>query len=49
MFDNFLLITIIIMAMWVGMLVLYLVTSRQQNSLQQNIEALRRRLDKSKQ
>ncbi len=49
MFDNLLLITIIIIAMWLGMLVYYLITSRQQSNLQQNIESLRSLLDKSEQ
>ncbi len=47
MFDNLLLITIVIIVMWLGMLVYYLTTSRQQGDLQQNIESLRRLLDKS--
>jgi len=47
MFDNILLITIVIIIMWLGMLIFYLSTSRQQGNLQQSLESLRRQLDKS--
>lgn len=46
MFDNLLLIAIVIMIMWVGVLAYYLITSRQQADLQKDIEFLREMLDK---
>ena len=45
MFENLLLIAIVIMIMWLGVMAYYLVTSRQQTDLQKNIESLRDRLD----
>jgi uncharacterized membrane-anchored protein YhcB (DUF1043 family) len=47
MLENLLLIAIVIMIMWVGALVYYLVTSRQQTDLQKNIESLREMLDET--
>ena len=47
MFDNFLLITIVIIVMWIAALVFYLVTSRGQGDLQDSIEKLSGMLDKS--
>jgi hypothetical protein len=45
MFENLLLIAVVIMILWVGILAYYLVTSRQQTDLQKNIESLREMLD----
>lgn len=47
MFENLLLIVVVIMIMWIGILAYYLVTSRQQADLQQDIESLREMLDES--
>ena len=47
MFENLLLIAIVIMIMWLGVMAYYLVTSRQQTDLQKNIESLRDRLDET--
>lgn len=45
MFENLLLIAVVIMIMWVGVLAYYLITSRQQTDLQKDIESLREMLD----
>ncbi len=45
MFENFLPVAIVIIVMWVGVVAYYLVTSRQQRDLQDNIESLREMLD----
>ena len=45
MFENLILIAVVIMIMWVGVLAYYLVTSRQQADLQKDIESLREMLD----
>ena len=45
MFENLLLIAVVIMILWVGILAYYLVTSRQQTDLQKNIESMREMLD----
>ena len=45
MFENLVLIAVIIMILWVGTLAYYLVTSRQQTDLQENIESLQTMLE----
>jgi preprotein translocase subunit YajC len=45
MFENLILIAVVIMIMWVGVLAYYLITSRQQADLQKDIESLREMLD----
>ncbi|MCP4426482.1 MAG: hypothetical protein GY803_18470 [Chloroflexi bacterium] len=47
MFDNFLLVAIVIIIMWVGALVYYLKTSSRQGDLQNSIETLREMLDRT--
>jgi hypothetical protein len=47
MFENLLLIAVVIMIMWVGALAYYLITSRQQTDLQKDIESLRNMLDEA--
>jgi preprotein translocase subunit YajC len=47
MFDNLVLIAVVIMILWIGVLAYYLVTSRQQKDLQEDIESLREMLDKT--
>ncbi len=47
MFENLLLIAIVIMIMWLGVMAYYLVTSRPQTDLQKNIESLRDMLDET--
>lgn len=48
MFGNLLLIAVVILIMWVGILAYYMITSRQQNDLQKDIENLREMLDEKK-
>lgn len=47
MFENLLLIAVVIMVLWVGVLAYYLITSRQQTDLQKDIESLRNMLDEA--
>lgn len=47
MFENLILIAVVIMILWVGTLAFYLVTSHQQTDLQENIESLQSMLDES--
>jgi len=45
MFDNLLLIAILVIVFWLSILIFYLYTSRQQQNLQADIETLRQMLD----
>ena len=45
MFENLVLIAVVIMILWVGALAYYLITSRQQSDLQENIESLQSMLE----
>ena len=47
MFDNLLLIAIVIIIMWVAVLAYYLFASNRQIDLQENIEALNKMLEQS--
>lgn len=47
MFENLLLIAVVMLIMWVGVLAYYLITSRQQTDLQKDIESLRNMLDEA--
>ena len=49
MFANLLVVTILIIVSWVAAAAYYLYTSRQHESLEQDIEALQALLDKSRQ
>lgn len=40
MFDNLMLVAVIAIILWIGIYAFYMVTSRQQRQLQQDIEAL---------
>jgi hypothetical protein len=46
MYDNLLIVTIIILALWLGATAYYLYTSRQQEGLEKDIAALHNQLDK---
>jgi hypothetical protein len=48
MFTNLLIITVLIIAFWMAATAFYLYTSRQQESLEKEIEAVQKLLDKSK-
>ena len=48
MFTNLLIITVLIIAFWMAATAFYLYTSRQQESLEKEIEAVQQLLDKSK-
>lgn len=45
MFENLVLIAVVIMILWVGALAFYLITSRRQTDLQKDIETLQKMLD----
>lgn len=48
MFDNLLAIAVIIIILWLITLALYFYSSRRQQNLQQEIEAVRKKLDQTK-
>lgn len=47
MFDNLVLVAIVIIVMWLGAMAYYYFVSRQQNELANEIEKLRAQLDES--
>ena len=47
MFDNLTVVAIITFILWLGILGIYLYSSRQQQALRQDIDALRQQLDHS--
>lgn len=49
MFSNLLLVTVIIFILWTVAMGYYLYTSRQQESLEEQVESLQELLDNSKQ
>jgi hypothetical protein len=46
MFDNLTLIVVLIILLWVGLFAFYIYTSRQQEHIGQEIDALNNKLDK---
>ncbi len=47
MYSNLLIVTAVIIALWLGATAYYLYTSRQHESLEQEIESLHEMLDKN--
>jgi hypothetical protein len=47
MFSNIMLVTVIIFLLWLGAMGFYLYSSRQQNSLEDQVEAVQSLLDDS--
>lgn len=47
MFENLLLLTILIFVLWLGAFAFYLFTSRQQKNIADEIERLQQKLDES--
>ena len=46
MFDNLLLVIILITVLWVGLILFYLYSSKRQETLQKDIEDFQKRLEK---
>ncbi|NHZ72119.1 MAG: hypothetical protein GWP17_03425 [Aquificales bacterium] len=49
MFSNFMLVTVIVFVLWLGAMGYYLYASRQQESLENQVEAVQTLLDDSSQ
>lgn len=47
MFENFILISIVIIILWIAILAYYLLSSRQQRNLQKDIDSLNDLLDRT--
>lgn len=45
MFENLLVVTVIIFVLWLGIYAVYLVTSRQHRSIEGRVEALAKKLE----
>ena len=48
MLENLTMITVVVSAIWLAMIAFYVYTSREQKTMQKDIEALQEALDKDK-